>query len=178
VGAHRDHDGPSIWHRELSCAQCHIVPISVDSAGHIDGDNVAEIGFDGLNPLATYQAETATCANLYCHGNGSTKLGQRVWTDDLTLDCDSCHDDGSGSLRDDDDDDDEGDELSGEHREHIRENIACFQCHAAVVDQSLGFVDPDLHINGVFDVSMADGGAFDPAARRCSDVGCHGPRDW
>ncbi len=173
VGAHREHVGPSDWHRELSCAQCHVVPVSEDSPGHQDGDNEAEVQFDGLNPDATYNGGSATCSGLYCHGNGSFQLGTRVWTEDLTLDCDSCHDDGSGDGRGKDDD-----ELSREHRRHFEENIQCFECHGSVVNQSLVFTDPNLHINGVFDVSIPSGGAFDAADRRCSNLVCHEDRDW
>jgi predicted CxxxxCH...CXXCH cytochrome family protein len=183
VGAHREHVGPSPWHRELSCAQCHIIPVNVNDPGHMDGDNVAEMNFDELNPAASYNAGNATCSGLYCHGNGSNELGTRVWTEDLTLDCDSCHDDGSGSRGGGSGgpgggDDDDRDELSAEHRRHIREDIKCSDCHASVVDASLGFVDPNLHINGVFDVSIPVQGAFDSVAKRCSDLACHGDEDW
>lgn len=187
VGAHREHLGPSDWYREISCAQCHVVPVAVDAPGHIDPDNQAELQFDQLNPDAAYDFGAATCSGLYCHGNASSRLGRQVWTDDLVLDCDSCHDDGSGSRRgngggDDDDEDDDGsgrrDELSREHRRHIRANILCSDCHGSVVDMALGFVDPNLHINGVFDVSIPSGGAFDAADRRCSNLMCHGDEDW
>lgn len=178
VGAHREHVGTSDWHRELSCAQCHTVPVSVDSPGHIDPDNVAEVRFDELNPDATYDSGSATCAGLYCHGNGSFRLGTQVWTEDLTLDCDSCHDDGSGSERSDSREGDDGDELAREHRTHYRASIECFECHGSVVSQSLDFVDPNLHVNGVFDVSIPSGGAFDAARQRCSNLACHGPENW
>lgn len=171
VGAHRQHIGPSEWHRELSCAQCHTVPVSVTSSGHMDGDNVAEVRFDGLNPDAQYDSGSATCSGLYCHSNGSLELGTMVWTEDLTLDCDSCHDDGRGGGGG-------RDRLSGEHRRHSQENIGCVECHGAVVNQALDFVDPDLHINGVFDVSIPTGGAFDAARQSCSNLACHEGEDW
>jgi predicted CxxxxCH...CXXCH cytochrome family protein len=172
VGAHREHVGPSDWHRELSCAQCHIVPVTQDSPGHRDGDNVAEVRFGELNPNAVYDRGSATCTGLYCHGNGSSELGTRVWIEDLTLECDSCHDDGRGT------DGGGDDELSREHRTHYRENIDCFECHGSVVSQTLQFVDPNLHVNGVFDVSIPRGGAFNAALRRCSNLACHEDRGW
>jgi predicted CxxxxCH...CXXCH cytochrome family protein len=187
VGAHREHVGASEWHRELSCAQCHTVPVTVEDPGHMDGDNVAELRFDGLNPDASYDDATATCSNLYCHSNGSRLLGTVVWTDDLVLDCDSCHDDGSGGGPGSPggpgggpggDDDGEDDALSREHTRHFQEGIACFECHGAVVDQTLGFVNPDLHINGVFDVAIPSGGAFDAAERKCTNLICHEDKSW
>ena len=170
VGAHRQHIGPSEWHRELSCAQCHTVPVSVDSSGHIDGDNVAEVQFDDLNPAARYEPGSATCSSLYCHSNGSFGLGTMRWTEDLTLDCDSCHDDGRGGRG--------RDRLSGQHRKHAEEDIECVECHGAVVNQALDFVDPELHINGVFDVSIPTGGAFDAVRESCSNLACHEPEAW
>jgi predicted CxxxxCH...CXXCH cytochrome family protein len=170
VGAHREHLGRSDWHREFSCAQCHTVPTSVDSSGHIDGDNVAEVRFDSLNPTARYDGGSATCTSLYCHGNGSVRLGTVVWTEDLVLDCNSCHDGGTG-------DSGQG-VLSGEHRTHAEQNIGCFECHDAVVNQAFGFVDPDLHINGVFDVRIPSGGEFDAARRGCVTLACHGNESW
>jgi predicted CxxxxCH...CXXCH cytochrome family protein len=184
VGAHREHLGRSEWHRELSCAQCHVVPVSESSPGHVDGDNVAEVQFDDLNPDAAYNQGSATCTGLYCHGNASFRLGTVVWTEDLTLGCDSCHDDGSGGSSSSNgavrasDDDSGGEALSRQHRKHYEKNIECFECHDSVLDQALVFVNPDLHINGAFDVSIPSGGAFDAAERRCSNLFCHEDKDW
>lgn len=167
VGAHREHIGPSTWHRELFCAQCHVVPINVGDEGHMDGDDLAEITFDGLNPDARYNATNATCSELYCHGNGWSRRGTQTWTDDLELGCDGCHDDGR----------DRGRTMSGEHRRHIDKDVRCSECHGAVVSRELDIIDPNLHVNGVHEVDMGTDGEWDPSTRRCSDVACHDDDD-
>src|SRR5262245_58323893 len=44
VGAHRAHVAVApTWHRQIECADCHVVPAEVGSPGHIDGDNRAEL---------------------------------------------------------------------------------------------------------------------------------------
>ena len=129
---------------------------------------MAEVEFDELNPDAAYNPGSATCTGLYCHGNGSFRLGTVVWTEDLTLDCDSCHDDGSAKK----------DGLAREHQRHYDKDIECFECHGSVVSQTLQFVDPNLHINGVFDVSIPSGGAFDASRQRCSNLACHEDENW
>ena len=44
--AHREHLGVSDWRRSLLCSDCHSVPTAVDTPGHLDGDDVAEVPFD------------------------------------------------------------------------------------------------------------------------------------
>ena len=70
VGAHQAHLAPGSQFRPVTCSNCHVVPATVDSPGHRDGDNIAEVIFDTLNPAGTYTKANATCANQYCHGNG------------------------------------------------------------------------------------------------------------
>lgn len=167
VGAHRAHIGPSDWRRELYCAQCHIVPVDVSDAPHIDGDNVAEVTFDNLNPDGIYDVATATCSNNYCHGPGLASTGNEIWTTTLQLNCDGCHDDGSNG----------GVNMSGAHDDHLAENFSCSTCHSTVVNVGGVILDPNLHINGLHEVEMAIG-IWDPAQRRCANVGCHGDFDW
>jgi len=46
VGAHQQHLNPSpAWHAKVDCADCHVVPATVDAPGHMDGDNKAEVTF-------------------------------------------------------------------------------------------------------------------------------------
>jgi predicted CxxxxCH...CXXCH cytochrome family protein len=67
VGAHQAHLETSAWHRDGQCADCHIVPQSVD---HSDGKTDFEWGAvskaDGVSPA--YDTGTRTCATTYCHG--------------------------------------------------------------------------------------------------------------
>src|SRR5215211_4767571 len=46
VGAHRAHlFVASPWHRQVECADCHVVPADVTDPGHLDGDGKAEVTF-------------------------------------------------------------------------------------------------------------------------------------
>lgn len=163
VGAHAAHLAPSSWHREIACASCHVVPLTADAPGHLDGDNLAELVFDGLNPAATYGG--TTCSNLYCHGTGRGNDGTATWTTPGALACGACH-----GLT--------GTNMSGEHRKHIAgEDLRCSECHAQVVDRTQTIIDAKLHVDGVHQVRMARG-TFDPATRTCADTGCHGTERW
>jgi predicted CxxxxCH...CXXCH cytochrome family protein len=165
VGAHAAHLAPSTWHRTIACTSCHTVPLSVDAPGHRDGDNLAEVRFDGLNPAGVYTAATATCSAQYCHGNGRGNTGTKSWVTPGVLACGGCHSvNGTG--------------MSGEHRRHIvEENMRCSQCHGSVVDAAQTIIAPNLHVNGVHEIKMA-AGTFNPATRACSNTGCHGNETW
>jgi predicted CxxxxCH...CXXCH cytochrome family protein len=165
VGAHRAHLGASDWHREITCSNCHVEPTAVDAPGHIDGDGQAEVPFNPLNASATYTPATATCGNLYCHGNGRASTGTMVWTQAQTLGCTSCHGVTGGTL-------------SGRHGTHFAEGFECVECHRDVVDRGRTIIGPARHVDGARDVSIARGGTFDPAQRRCTNLACHGAENW
>jgi predicted CxxxxCH...CXXCH cytochrome family protein len=165
VGAHEIHLAVSNWHRTVTCSSCHSVPRTVDAPGHRDGDNVAEVKFDTLNPAGTYSPGTTTCSTQYCHGNGRGNNGTISWLATGPLACGSCHSiTGAG--------------MSGDHSRHINgENMRCSQCHATVVDANRTIIGPLLHVNGVHEVKMANG-TYNPATRQCSNTGCHGTETW
>jgi predicted CxxxxCH...CXXCH cytochrome family protein len=100
----------------IQCIDCHQVPATVRSPGHLDTPAPAEVfpavagvgvraRFDGAQPA--YSAATATCTNVYCHGAGVQATGDgginnpgdssrsRVkfwpWNYGIGIDCDSCH---------------------------------------------------------------------------------------
>ncbi|QQR91779.1 MAG: CxxxxCH/CxxCH domain-containing protein [Myxococcales bacterium] len=171
VGAHREHLSSSTWRRTIACESCHTVPGNVDSPGHIDGDNVAEIPFDGLNPSATVDFTTGTCNSLYCHGNGRGNNGSINWTSTTDMACSSCHLTPAGGQS--------ASGMSGDHNKHIKDKrIPCSDCHAQVVNQSLQIIDSQLHIDGTKNVLMPKGGNYDPSTRRCSNLSCHGSETW
>ena len=170
VGAHQAHLGDSDWRRVISCSNCHVVPVNVGDAPHIDGDNQAELVFDALNPSATYDFPTATCGTTYCHGTGYADSGPVPWTTPLDLGCNGCHSDGT----------DGGGTMSGAHDDHLEENMTCSTCHSEVTNVGGNILAPDLHINGLHEVDMTIGGTWDTAAQTCNNVPCHGgaPIGW
>lgn len=163
VGQHTAHVEQTDVHGAYDCSTCHTTPDSVLSAGHIDGSEGAEVVFGSLNPSATYDPNTSTCASLYCHGNGSQDNGEMVWTSTPTLDCTSCHGQPPST---------------GRHTLHVSgQNLACQQCHSATVDASNAIIDPTLHVNGTANVNLQLGGTYDPATGSCSPA-CHGTETW
>jgi len=176
VGAHTEHVGATSMHIAWDCTRCHNpTPTSALSPGHIDGDGQAEVIFDALNPVATYDPFTGVCANLYCHGNGSSRLGTADWATNPTLQCDSCHAyQGSpqSDLR----------AMSGEHEKHVRgEGYACSECHATVVDSAGNISGLPLHVNGLREVSLRRGGSYTPRSGTTPpscDPACHGRLVW
>jgi predicted CxxxxCH...CXXCH cytochrome family protein len=165
VGAHTAHLAPSTWHRQGVCADCHKVPLTVDSPGHRDdGNNMAEVLFTNLNRQGAYVTGTATCTTLYCHGNGQGNNGTKSWITPGALACGACHSvTGAG--------------MSGKHQTHIDHNIKCSVCHSTVIDANMKIINANLHINGAHEVKLTDG-TWDPSARTCKATTCHGNRTW
>ncbi|MEO7729859.1 MAG: CxxxxCH/CxxCH domain-containing protein [Kofleriaceae bacterium] len=101
VGAHQRHLSPtSPIGKAVVCLDCHRVPATVSSLGHIDTPLPAEVSFSGRAGSAP-SWNGAQCTNVYCHGatltDGSTGAGgtatsplwQRV--DGSQQQCTSCH---------------------------------------------------------------------------------------
>ncbi len=164
VGAHRAHLEASANYRALPCSTCHIVPRNVEDPEHIDGDSRAENVFTALNGLASYDRNTFTCGNLYCHGNGQSLSGPVSWTANQPVNCGSCHTTGVG--------------LSGAHGDHVEDGIRCADCHQTVADAQRNIVDGELHMNGTKDISFSRGGEYDAQTSTCSSIGCHADWQW
>lgn len=165
VGAHQAHLKTSTWRHAIPCSSCHVVPTTLNAPGHRDGDNIAEVKFDTMNPIGAYTTATGSCATMYCHGNGRGGNGTITWLAAGPLACGACH-----SVT--------GVNMSGDHSRHINgQNMRCSQCHATVVDANKNIINADLHVNGVHEVKMANG-TFNPATRQCSNTGCHGTETW
>jgi len=160
VGAHSAHVEDTALHAAFGCTTCHpALPESIFSAGHIDGDGVAENAFSGVAAGTTFTATSATCSAVYCHGNPNGSPGTVVWTEDPTLSCSSCHPtNGTG--------------MSGAHRKHISHGVSCNKCHADVASSASAISGPALQVNGQVDVRLSQG-TYTSSTGRCSGV-CHG----
>ena len=97
VGAHQSHMRDGIILKGLPCQSCHVVPLTVDDAGHINGS--ADITFSalasntGLNPV--WNRENRTCSATYCHGaslsGGTNKTPEWTAVSNTQAVCGSCH---------------------------------------------------------------------------------------
>jgi predicted CxxxxCH...CXXCH cytochrome family protein len=93
VGAHDTHlRGLNTISDPVECNQCHTVPASPTSAGHIDVGTNAELvwgtwaNWNTTVPAIAWSTTNRTCTNTYCHGgkmpNGDTSGANRApaWT--------------------------------------------------------------------------------------------------
>lgn len=143
IGAHRSHLGTSTWHNEITCDQCHKVPLAMESIGHIDSPLPAEIIFGNLAG-GTAAWNGTTCNNVYCHGatlkSGTGPAGgnatRPVWTqvNGAQSQCGSCH----------------GTPPPPPHPA----DSDCGTCHSTMTPGGgLAITDPARHIDGNLDVT-------------------------
>jgi hypothetical protein len=165
---HLAHVQQSEIKRALDCAECHVKPADVLTAGHLfvgdDSPGVAEVSFAlGLSDAATWNGNGG-CSNLYCHGNGRGDNGTIQHTGAVST-CHDCHPDASST-------DDAWDRMSGEHKKHLEEpGVACVDCHADTTNAAQEITGLALHINGQPDVALRQG--MSRTYERCSG-NCHG----
>jgi predicted CxxxxCH...CXXCH cytochrome family protein len=158
VGAHANHLYDRVLGARTPCSTCHSLPQDIYEPGHMVNDELpAEVMLRGRAFLfgadnASYDYESGTCSNTYCHGNfvfyrDSADVTNRwAYTADRMVgintqvswtavgqgeaECGSCH----------------GLPPEG----HINYNYTiedCYGCHGDVIDQ-FGNINTDLHING------------------------------
>jgi len=160
VGAHTVHLSPTNKKIAYPCNTCHVVPTDIFSPGHIDADGIAEVTLtDCKGKAGTYNHATATCATVYCHGNGKATStgGSAVWTGN-PLTCNSCH---------------PTSQLGGEHDKH---SSNCSLCHNQTASSSSVISNPANHVNCVRNVS--GNFTYNPTTRVCSNNSCHGTETW
>lgn len=144
VGLHEAHlKGSSGYAGTVTCADCHKVPATLKSAGHIDSDQPAEVTFSALassgKTKPVWDRTKATCTNVYCHFQDGGKVKSWAWTAKATpsLSCDSCH--GLPPAK-----------IGGVYTHPA--STACSACHVSAYDSSTGKLDPTKHINGKVDL--------------------------
>jgi len=107
VGAHQQHLASVLMvsGNKVNCAECHVVPATVSTSGHLN-TSPAEVVFNGLlaslktnggavAPNPSYDPTSGKCNNTYCHGyfkNGNL-TNAPVWNvvDGSQKKCGSCH---------------------------------------------------------------------------------------
>jgi predicted CxxxxCH...CXXCH cytochrome family protein len=165
VGAHAQHLYERVLGARTPCSTCHVVPQDIYQPGHMVNDTLpAEVMLRGRAMVfgaadASYDYETGSCSNTYCHGNFAfyrdsavvtnqwaytadrmTGLNRQVtWTSvgQGEAECGSCH----------------GLPPEG----HINFNYTiedCHGCHSEVIDQFGNIIDTDKHINGEIDARV------------------------
>jgi predicted CxxxxCH...CXXCH cytochrome family protein len=133
VGSHEAHVHGSGISDGVACTDCHVVPATVDAAGHID-PSPAEVPFGGLSTTGglapTYDG--LTCSNTYCHaGREGGRTPQPEWAGAVDGSCQACH----------------GAPPPAPHPQ----DTACDACHGSVAGPSFTIVDPMRHVDGTVD---------------------------
>jgi predicted CxxxxCH...CXXCH cytochrome family protein len=160
VGAHQVHLVGTTYSKPATCAECHSIPGSVSTAGHIDGDNRAEVmmtnylanlttGGGSVVPSPSYNYTTFACSNTYCHGtfkNGNA-ANAPTWNDPSAAACGTCHGNPNAATT-------AEKALPGGTHESV--STACYVCHGGVVDASMKFVDASKHIDGKLNLFGSD----------------------
>lgn len=169
VGAHTVHLSGGSQSSGFACGECHSVPVSIISAGHLGADSIAEMTWGPITGNATAWSRTTNqCTNSYCHGNftGGKTTNVPVWTGANQATCGSCHDVGTTPSQ-----------LGGRHSLHVgSKNIACYRCHNATVNSSNAIIGKSVHINRQNTVQFSGGGNYSNGT--CSSIGCHGSESW
>lgn len=168
VGAHQAHVVGGSIGAAVACNVCHVVPTAVADSGHINS-GIAEVKFDTTSAFyrsnALYSPSTATCSNMYCHGNfqNGNRANSIVWTDttgvNLATKCGTCHGDPtiSDSLKTEDRARPKTIAQGGTHpnkddyKDPSGASLKCYRCHGNVVDANLNIINKALHINGKVD---------------------------
>jgi predicted CxxxxCH...CXXCH cytochrome family protein len=143
VGAHQTHVTGTARARPVPCAECHLVPSSVFEPGHVDTSTPAEVTFSGaaiaFGGAPLYSG--GTCQGTSCHGgafpSGHASGGSNtmpVWTnvDGSETACGACH----------------GLPPPAPHPRGDL-NPICSACHENIAADNIGFLRPELHVDGV-----------------------------
>ncbi|MCX7874709.1 MAG: hypothetical protein N2321_00935 [Melioribacteraceae bacterium] len=154
VGAHTFHlTQIKIAPENVKCEECHIIPKTFRTAGHIDSTPKAEVIFKGQPANSSYNFTTYKCSNTYCHGNFEFLKSKAKYPFVYTLDkitgnnfapqwnkvdgtqaaCGTCH----------------GLPPTGHQASTLN---ACSTCHPTVVDTKGNIIDAKKHMNGKINV--------------------------
>jgi predicted CxxxxCH...CXXCH cytochrome family protein len=158
----------------ITCSICH------QGAGsgtiyHINGvANVfIDTAYNAKTGTASYNAGTATCSLVSCHG-GQTTPNWGTGTIDVNTQCTSCHASGTAQYNS---------YNSGEHNRHVNnENVGCTVCHnttqlAANHFTALNTTAMEGPAAATINASVNyNGNSCNPSAGGMN--GCHGSENW
>jgi predicted CxxxxCH...CXXCH cytochrome family protein len=150
VGAHQAHLLVGDKRVGINCSECHVVPKTMNDAGHIDNltglkvyfnDSLANVSTKGRNKAAMTATlisnnQDIQCANMYCHGNFTNGNNYSPkWTKGPSeANCGTCH-------------------SIPPKAPHIQPSgPACYACHTETVDQNLNIINKTKHIDGKLEV--------------------------
>ena len=155
VGVHVYHLDSTKYSADVECNECHLsLTGGFNSPNHLgeNPDGIAEINFGtlaltsmgGIVPDPSWDRNTATCSNTYCHGNfPEGNNATPIWTDPSSTQCGSCHGDP-----------DTGNPTPRTNGVFMKPHFAfftsqtCYVCHGTVINPEGMIYDKELHVNG------------------------------
>lgn len=160
IGSHDIHlsaDSNLRFSARVQCSECHLPLNGFSDPNHIgpNPDGIAEINFgilsktvlpgDTSSPNPTWERNTGTCANTYCHGNfrRGNRSASPIFNQPNTVTCGSCH----------------GDPITGNPNPGAPNNFVtphfsfwtvteCYFCHNQVMNPQGFIYNKSKHVNG------------------------------
>ena len=169
AGRHAVHAGLGSY---IGCDSCHAGAGS-GTVKHQNGNVDVAINtvYNAESGTASFNAASATCANVSCHG-GQTTTSWLTGTLDVNTQCTSCHASGTAQYNS---------YNSGQHSQHVS-RFACTVCHdttklAANHFTNLGTQAMEGPAASTINSAVNyNGTSCDPSAGGLT--GCHGSHDW
>jgi len=88
---HQAHESPTIS-EPVACGDCHVVPTSVLSPGHLTSPVAIKFSGHALDRGAIPTWDGTRCQNVACHGaNLADPPGEPAWGDASAANCGACH---------------------------------------------------------------------------------------
>jgi predicted CxxxxCH...CXXCH cytochrome family protein len=138
VGAHAVHLEGGVASRPLRCSECHRVPTSAASPGHLDASPSAEVMLAGVaasqGRIPSWDTKLRSCSETWCHGPGAAGGASPRWSEPGALGCDGCH----------------GAPPAAPHPQID----TCSDCHGSVIDDDGAIAAPERHVDGIVDVDL------------------------
>ena len=144
VGAHQAHLSGTNYSVGIACSECHLIPTSLYSPGHIDSELPAEVTFGSIatdnGTLMPVWDGISSCSTVFCHGGfaGGNDKHKPDWTvvGGNETQCGTCH----------------GLPPAAPHPQEPIETVRqCHLCHAVMIDENYTIIDKSKHINGKTD---------------------------
>lgn len=168
---HRVHTDTTGLHVAFACTHCHDTPDDVLTSGHLFvGDTTpgqAEVDLSGgLSSRGTWTANTGTCGQLWCHGDGQGANGTMDHLGAVSG-CADCHPSLASSRN-------RWNDMSGEHRDHLHDvGATCADCHHATTTDNTSISTLSEHVDGEVDVVVSPSRSVTWNGAWCTGA-CHG----
>ena len=193
AGAHSKHATSAGMNYQ--CDKCHyggmpISPVYADNkiqigfnifgtgGGIYDGQALnSPFSYEGTNGTAITTDGAMTCANIYCHSNG-TSVSSGTIPDNTSpawgngpVSCNSCHGAPPDYVN--------GTAKANSHPSHLA--FTCDRCHSATTTDGVSISDKTTHVNGEYNLDPGAGISFSysfaASGGTCTTISCHGSGD-